>query len=105
MKFKLLIFGNSLSTDSVCLAISGRSDEFGFVKGVNCSGAMIEAGSETTSAMLNNAIIGLLSNPSTIIAAHEELDRIVGSNRTPNFNDESNLPYMRAIIKVFPRIL
>lgn len=68
------------------------------------SGAMIEAGSETTSAMLNNAIIGLLSNPSTITAAHEELDRVVGSDRTPNFDDEPNLPYMRAIIKVSPLV-
>jgi len=66
---------------------------------------MIEAGSETTSAMLNNAIIGLLSNPSTITAAHEELDRVVGSDRTPNFDDEPNLPYMRAIIKVSPQSL
>jgi len=68
------------------------------------SGAMIEAGSETTSAMLNNAIIGLLSNPSTITAAHEELDRVVGLDRTPNFDDEPNLPYMRAIIKVSPSV-
>jgi cytochrome P450 len=64
------------------------------------SGAMIEAGSETTSAMLNNAIIGLLSNPSTIDAAHEELDRVVGSDRPPNFDDEKDLPYIRGIIKV-----
>jgi len=64
------------------------------------SGAMIEAGSETTSAMLNNAIIGLLSNPSAIDAAHEELDRVIGDDRTPNFEDEKDLPYMRAIIKV-----
>jgi len=61
---------------------------------------MIEAGSETTSAMLNNGIIGLLSNPSVIDAAHEELDRVIGDDRTPNFDDEKDLPYMRAIIKV-----
>jgi cytochrome P450 len=61
---------------------------------------MIEAGSETTSAMLNNAFIGLLSNPVSIIAAHEELDRVVGDDRTPNFDDENNLPYIRGVIKV-----
>ena len=61
---------------------------------------MIEAGSETTSAMLNNGIIGLLSNPSVIDAAHEELDRVIGDDRTPNFDDEKDLPYMRATIKV-----
>ena len=61
---------------------------------------MIEAGSETTSAMLNNALIGMLSNPSTIDAAHEELDRVVGPDRTPGFDDEKDLPYIRGIIKV-----
>jgi cytochrome P450 len=74
---------------------------------IQCSGAMIEAGSETTSAMLNNAIIGLLSNPAAIDAAHEELDHVVGDDRTPNFDDEKDLPYMRGLIKViyhhFPR--
>jgi len=70
------------------------------VQAVYICGAMIEAGSETTSAMLNNAIIGLLSNPRAIEAAQEELDRVVGGDRTPNFDDEPNLPYMRAIIKV-----
>src|ERR1700733_9595857 len=68
-------------------------------------GAMIEAGSETTSAMLNNAIIGLLSNPESIIAAQEELDRVIGDDRTPNFDDEDKLPYMRGIRKVsLPRV-
>jgi cytochrome P450 len=84
MKFKLHISGDLIY----------------FWRKANVSGAMIEAGSETTSAMLNNAIIGMLSNPSTIEAAHEELDRVVRSDRTPNFDDEKDLPYMRGIIKV-----
>ncbi len=32
--------------------------------------------------------------------AHEELDRVVGRNRLPTVEDEKNLPYIRAIIKV-----
>jgi len=62
---------------------------------------MIEAGSETTSMQLNNMLVGLLSNPEAIVKAHEELDRVVGSDRPPNFDDEPNLPYIRAIVKVF----
>jgi cytochrome P450 len=61
---------------------------------------MIEAGSETTSQALNNCIIGLLSNRSAIKKAQEELDRVIGSERPPNYDDEANLPYNRAIIKV-----
>jgi hypothetical protein len=61
---------------------------------------MIEAGSETTSQALNNTIVGLLQNPEAVRKAHEELDRVVGTDRTPTFDDEDNLPYIRAIIKV-----
>ena len=60
---------------------------------------MIEAGSETTSMQLNNMLIGILSNPEVSKKAHEELDRVVGSERPPNFDDEPNLPYIRAIVK------
>jgi cytochrome P450 len=61
---------------------------------------MIEAGSETTSQALNNTIIGLRSNPDAIRKAQEELDRVVGPDRTPTFEDEKSLPYIRAIVKV-----
>jgi hypothetical protein len=61
---------------------------------------MIEAGSETTSQVLNNCIIGLLSNPGAVKTAQEELDRVIGPDRTPTFDDEMELPFIRAIIKV-----
>jgi len=41
----------------------------------------------------------MLSNPSSIAAAQQELDRVVGPNRTPNFDDEPNLPLIRGMIK------
>lgn len=31
--------------------------------------------------------------------AHEEIDRIVGSNRLPELFDQENLPYITAIVK------
>ena len=64
---------------------------------------MIEGGSETTSQALNNTILGLLSNPDAVKKAQRELDDVVGSDRTPTLEDEPNLPYVRAILKVtFP---
>ena len=60
---------------------------------------MIEAGSETTSQTLNNTIVGLLSNPEAIKQCQEELDRVIGDDRTPTFDDEPNLPYIRALGK------
>src|SRR5277367_1597234 len=63
------------------------------------SGTMIEAGSETTSQTLNNTIVGLLSNPEAVKQCQEELDRVIGDGRTPTFDDEPNLPYIRALGK------
>ena len=60
---------------------------------------MIEAGSETTNMQLNNMLVGILSNPDVVSRAHEELDRVIGYDRPPNFADEPNLPYIRAIVK------
>jgi hypothetical protein len=65
---------------------------------------MIEAGSETTSQALNNTIVGLLSNPDAVRKCHEELDRVVGENRTPTFEDLPNLPYIWALVKVFSSV-
>jgi Cytochrome P450 len=63
-------------------------------------GTTIEAGSETTSVQLNNTLVGILSRGQEVVkAAHEELDRVVGSSRTPTLDDEKNLPYIRAMVK------
>lgn len=61
---------------------------------------MIEAGSETTAQILNNTIVGLLSNPEAIRKCQEELDRVIGSDRTPTVDDVKVLPYVRSLAKV-----
>jgi cytochrome P450 len=63
------------------------------------AGSMIEAGSETTSAALNTAILYLSANPDVQHKAQVELDRVVGTSRSPSFDDEQALPYIRAIVK------
>ncbi|EAT87902.2 hypothetical protein SNOG_04142 [Parastagonospora nodorum SN15] len=63
------------------------------------AGSMIEAGSETTSAALNTAILYLSANPEARRKAQAELDKVVGSSRSPSFDDEQDLPYIRAIVK------
>ena len=82
-----------------------RKTKYHFAADNSISGSMIEAGSDTTSQALNNTIIGLLSNPDAIRKAQEELDRVVGPDRTPTFEDAKNLPYIRAIVKVESYIL
>jgi cytochrome P450 len=65
---------------------------------------MIEAGSETTSATLNSAILHLIANPQCITKAHEEISRVVPEGRGPTFDDEPRLPYIRAIVKEILRM-
>lgn len=44
------------------------------------------------------------SHPEIQARAHEELDRVIGRDRWPTFEDEMNLPYIRAIIKEVLRV-
>jgi len=41
----------------------------------------------------------MILNPEVQSKAQEELDRVVGPNRLPEFSDELELPYIRAVCK------
>ena len=61
--------------------------------------SLFGAGSDTTASTLCSAILALVTHPAALEAAHEELDRVVGPERTPTFADEADLPYVRALAK------
>ncbi|KAF9467168.1 cytochrome P450 [Collybia nuda] len=56
------------------------------------------AGIETTAGTLSVFILAMLHFPEVMRAAQAELDRIVGHDRMPEFDDRENLPYIVAII-------
>ncbi|KAL3485851.1 cytochrome P450 [Aspergillus germanicus] len=62
-------------------------------------GGLVEAGSETTATTLNNWVLAMTLNPDVLHKAQEEMDRVVGADRLPTWEDERNLPYLRAMIK------
>lgn len=68
------------------------------------TGGLVEAGSETTSAYLNSFILNMTQNPHVMKKAQDEIDRVVGPDRLPTWEDEPNLPYLRAIIKELLRM-
>ncbi|KAK7897228.1 hypothetical protein LTR67_005117 [Exophiala xenobiotica] len=68
------------------------------------AGSMIEAGSETTSSALNTAIKYLAAFPDAQARAHEEITRVIGNSRSPSYDDEESLPYIRAMVKEVLRI-
>jgi cytochrome P450 len=63
------------------------------------AGTMIEAGSETTSALINLALLLLAIHPAKAQLAQDQLDRVVGPNRCPLIADQDDLPYIRAVVK------
>jgi len=68
------------------------------------AGTMIEAGSETTSSTLNSCIKYLAASPAAQARANEELSSVVGNYRSPTFDDEEHLPYLRAMVKEILRL-
>jgi len=63
------------------------------------SGSLLEAGSDTTSAILVGFVQAMMVFPEVQKSAQEEIDRVVGINRLPTMDDAPNLPYLRAIVK------
>ena len=62
-------------------------------------GGLIEAGSETTGTTLNNFMLCMVLFPEAARAAQKEIDSVVGPNRVPDWDDEKNLPFVRALVK------
>ncbi|KAF2748598.1 cytochrome P450 [Sporormia fimetaria CBS 119925] len=63
------------------------------------TGNLFGAGSDTSSSTLITAILAMRAFPETLPPAWEELDRVVGTTRSPDFSDDASLPYTRAFVK------
>jgi len=61
--------------------------------------SLFGAGSDTTASTLCTAFLALVTHPESLHAAHHELDTVVGADRSPTFEDEASLPYIRALVK------
>lgn len=61
--------------------------------------SLYAAGSDSTVAIMQSVIIALLLFPEVIPRAQEEIDRVVGTDRLPNFEDRKNMPYVDGIVK------
>lgn len=57
------------------------------------------AGSDSTAGTLGYFMLLMTLHPEVQRKAHEEIDRVVGRHRLPNFGDRENLPYVNAIVK------
>lgn len=61
--------------------------------------SLFGAGSDTTASTMCSAMLAFVTHPTILQTAHAELDAVVGFDRTPRFEDEPHLPYIRALVK------
>ncbi|KAK4182348.1 phenol 2-monooxygenase [Podospora australis] len=62
-------------------------------------GTVMEGGSDTTSSLIIAFIHAMTKWPEVLRKAQEEMDRVVGEERTPTWEDYANLPYIAACVK------
>lgn len=62
-------------------------------------GNIFGAGSDTSSSTLITFVLACCAFPDALPPAWDELDRVVGSHRSPSFDDEPHLPYVKAFVK------
>lgn len=59
---------------------------------------MMEGGADTTAMFLQFFVLCMLANPDVKERAQQEIDKVIGQNRSPELEDLNDLPYVRAII-------
>lgn len=59
---------------------------------------LIGGGLDTTSSTLHTLVLGLCLFPDALKRAHEELDRVIGDKRAPDWDDLDHLPYCQAVM-------
>jgi cytochrome P450 len=62
------------------------------------AGAAYIAGSDTTVAAVMSFFLAMLIHPEVQSKAQAEVDRIIGKDRLPEFDDKDSLPYVQSVV-------
>ncbi|KAH9476434.1 Cytochrome P450 monooxygenase [Psilocybe cubensis] len=81
--------------------ILNRQEELGLSRdlAVYLGGSMLDAGTESTSAIVQSLILCLAQYPDVMKKAQDEIDSYVGDGRLPVPGDIDGLPYVQAVVK------
>jgi len=63
------------------------------------SGNLFGAGSDTSASTLITFVLACVMFPDAVKKAQKEIDEIVGSDRSPDFDDLLKMPYVEAFVK------
>src|ERR1700734_900611 len=63
------------------------------------SDAVAAAGSDTVAAAISSFFLAMTLHPETQRQAQEEIDRVMGSERLPTFDDRAQLPFLECTLR------
>ncbi|KAH6641002.1 cytochrome P450 [Chaetomium tenue] len=80
-------------------AHSGLPNDFGLEDIKGAAATIVIAGNDTTAATMMLLVLYLMQNPDAQRKAQDEVDRVVGGDRLPTWDDIANLPYTNLILQ------
>ncbi|EIW56941.1 cytochrome P450 [Trametes versicolor FP-101664 SS1] len=63
------------------------------------AGVIYAAGTDTTVTSMKTFILAMVLHPDVYRKAQAEVDKVIGSDRLPDYEDRENMPYLDAILK------
>jgi len=99
--FKLVEDSRSSGVDCFFAKMMDAQEKKGLTEEqiAHLGGVLMEAGSDTTASTLLSFLLALSSRPNVLRKCHEEVDHVVGMDRSPTAADMPKLQYLRAVMK------
>ena len=74
------------------------------LQGTYVLGGLYSAAASTTASLAMSWVLMMVLNPAWLAKVQEEVDKVVGSDRLPEFRDLPDLPMVRAVVKEVARM-